>query len=109
MKTVILCGGKGERLREMTDAIPKPMSEIVARPILWHVMKIYAHYGFDDFVLCLGYKGEKIKEYFVESDGWRTKDFVLRMGAPDVERITYPDSDQENWRVTFADTGQETN
>ncbi len=109
MKTVILCGGKGERLREMTEAIPKPMIEIGARPILWHVMKIYAHYGLDDFVLCLGYKGEKIKEYFVENEGWRDKDFTLRMGEPEDERISYPDNGQERWRITFADTGQETN
>jgi glucose-1-phosphate cytidylyltransferase len=109
MKTVILCGGKGERLREMTEAIPKPMIEIGARPILWHVMKIYAHYGLDDFVLCLGYKGEKIKEYFVVNEGWRTQDFVLRLGAAPEERIAYPAADQERWRITFADTGQETN
>jgi glucose-1-phosphate cytidylyltransferase len=109
MKVVILCGGKGERLREMTEAIPKPMVEIGGRPILWHVMKIYSHYGLDDFVLCLGYKGEKIKEYFVEYEGWRNKDFVLQLGAPPETRIQYPDNGQERWRITFADTGQETN
>lgn len=109
MKVVILCGGKGERLREMTEAIPKPMVEIGGRPILWHVMKIYSHYGLDDFVLCLGYKGEKIKEYFVEYEGWRNQDFVLQLGAPAGTRIQYPDNGQERWRITFADTGQETN
>jgi glucose-1-phosphate cytidylyltransferase len=109
MKTIILCGGKGERLREMTEAIPKPMVEIGGRPIIWHVMKIYSHFGLDDFVLCLGYKGDKIKEFFVEYEGWRQQDFILQMGAPAEERIHYPANGQEHWRVTFADTGQETN
>jgi len=64
MKVVILCGGEGLRLRELTDKIPKPLIEIGGKPILWHIMKIYAHYGHNDFILCLGYKGDKIKEYF---------------------------------------------
>lgn len=109
MKTIILCGGKGERLREMTEAMPKPMVEIGNRPILWHVMKIYDHYGLDDFVLCLGYKGEKIKEYFVDYESWRQQDFVLQMGAQPEERLAYLDDRQARWRITFADTGQHTN
>jgi glucose-1-phosphate cytidylyltransferase len=109
VKAVILCGGKGERLREMTEAIPKPMIEIGGRPILWHVMKIYAHHGITDFVLALGYKGEKIKEYFVEYEGWRQQDFTLQMGAAPGERLAFADNGQERWRITFADTGQETN
>lgn len=82
MQTVILCGGKGTRLREYTENIPKPLVEIGGKPILWHVMKIYASYGFKDFILCLGYKGEMIREYFK--------------------------NDQE-WNVTFVETGEETN
>jgi len=65
MKTVILCGGMGTRLREETEFRPKPMVEIGGRPILWHIMKIYAHYGFREFVLCLGYRGDAIREYFL--------------------------------------------
>lgn len=68
MKVVILCGGQGTRLRERTEVVPKPMVDIGGRPILWHIMKIYAHYGLEDFVLCLGYKGEVIKEYFGNFD-----------------------------------------
>ena len=84
MKVVILCGGKGERLREHTEAIPKPLIEIGNKPILWHIMKIYSHYGFNDFVLCLGYKAEKIEEYFKNNN-------------------------KEKWNIEFADTGLETN
>ena len=84
MKTVILCGGKGTRLRELTEEIPKPLVEIGGKPILWHLMKIYSHYGFNDFILCLGYKGELIKEYFSRNN-------------------------KENWKITFVDTGEEAN
>lgn len=87
MKVVILCGGKGARLREQTESIPKPLIEIGERPILWHIMKIYEARGFNDFILCLGYKAQAIKEYFNE----RLK------------------GDRENWKITFADTGEETN
>jgi NDP-sugar pyrophosphorylase family protein len=78
MKTVILCGGKGTRLREETEFRPKPMVEIGGRPILWHIMKLYAHQGFNEFVLCLGYKGTMIKEYFLNYDSM-LKDFTLTM------------------------------
>ena len=84
MKVVILCGGKGERLRERTEAIPKPLIEIGNKPILWHIMKSYSHHGFNDFILCLGYKAEKIEEYFKNSN-------------------------KEKWNIEFADTGLETN
>jgi glucose-1-phosphate cytidylyltransferase len=82
MKVVILCGGLGTRLKEETEFKPKPMVEIGGKPILWHIMKIYAHYGFNDFILCLGYKGEKIKEYFSG------------------------DYSERNWRVNLVDTGE---
>lgn len=104
MKVVILCGGKGTRLREETEFKPKPMVPIGGRPILWHIMKTYAHYGHKDFVLCLGYKGEYIKEYF-RNYLWNTCDVTLGLGecAP----VTYHDRHGEaDWAVTLADTGE---
>ena len=83
MKVAILCGGKGTRLREKTDSIPKALVEVGGRPILWHIMKIYGAYGFNEFILCLGYKGQMIKDYFSDS--------------------------KEQWKIDFADTGEETN
>ena len=80
MKVVILCGGLGTRLREETEFRPKPMVKIGTKPILWHIMKTYAHYGHKDFVLCLGYKGDVIKEYF-RNYHWNTSDVTLRLGA----------------------------
>ena len=84
MQVVVLCGGKGERLKEQTEIIPKPLVEVGGMPILWHIMKIYAHYNHKDFILCLGHKGEKIKEYFKKNNS-------------------------ENWNISFADTGLDTN
>src|SRR3989475_11079706 len=86
MKVVIFCGGLGTRLREETEFRPKPMVPVGDRPILWHIMKIYSHYGCKDFVLCLGHKGELIKEYFLKHS-----------------------SQLDRWNITFVDTGQETN
>ncbi|MGE5620255.1 MAG: glucose-1-phosphate cytidylyltransferase [Sphingomonadaceae bacterium] len=109
MKVAILCGGKGTRLQEKTESIPKPLIEIGGRPILWHIMKLYSHHGFNDFVLLLGYKGEKIKEYFVDGDRWRRHNFTL-VTAPGAEpQIEYLHRDSEEWRITFVDTGLETN
>ena len=79
MKVVILCGGLGTRLREETEFRPKPMVEIGGRPILWHIMKLYAHYGFQDFVLCLGYRGNMIKEYFLNYEAMNN-DFTICLG-----------------------------
>src|SRR6266540_2870334 len=79
MKTVILCGGLGTRLREETEFRPKPMVEVGGRPILWHIMKSYAHHGFKDFVLCLGYKGTLIKEYFLNYEAMNN-DFTISLG-----------------------------
>lgn len=87
MKTVILCGGRGTRLGEHGATVPKALIQIGGRPVIWHLLKIYSHYGIDDFVLCLGYLGEKIKQYFDE---------LAR-------------NDPENWRLTFAETGLDTN
>jgi glucose-1-phosphate cytidylyltransferase len=106
MKVVILCGGLGTRLREETEYRPKPMVPIGNRPILWHIMKIYAHYGHKEFILCLGYKGEVIKDYF-RNYHWNTSDVTLRLGRS--PKITYlSQHDEEDWTVTLLDTGQET-
>jgi glucose-1-phosphate cytidylyltransferase len=106
MKVVILCGGKGTRLREETEYRPKPMVPIGNRPILWHIMKIYASQGFKDFVLCLGYKGDMIKDYF-RNYLWMTSNVTLKLGRkPDVRFHNH--HDEEDWTVTLADTGEET-
>ena len=106
MKVVILCGGLGTRLREETEFRPKPMVPIGDRPILWHIMKYYAHFGFKEFVLCLGYKGEVIKDYF-RNYQWNTSDVTLKLGAK--SEICYHSSHPEDdWEVTLLDTGQKT-
>ena len=102
MKVVIFCGGLGTRLREFSDTIPKPLVPIGTRPILWHLMKYYAHYGHKDFVLCLGYKGELIKEFFLNYDQHLSSDFVMERGE---KRTLPPDSDISDWRIAFIDTG----
>jgi glucose-1-phosphate cytidylyltransferase len=106
-KVVILCGGMGTRLREETEYRPKPLVEIGGRPILWHIMKIYSHYGFNDFVLCLGYKGHMIKEYFLNYR-LMSSDFTLSLDAADHPQF-HSASPQENWTITFADTGLQAN
>jgi glucose-1-phosphate cytidylyltransferase len=103
MRVVILCGGKGTRLREETEFRPKPMVPVGSRPILWHIMKTYAHYGHRDFILCLGYKGEVIMDFF-RNYLWNTCDVTLSLGK--TPRIDYHDGhDEEDWNVTLADTG----
>jgi glucose-1-phosphate cytidylyltransferase len=102
MKVVLFCGGYGMRLREFSEAIPKPMVNIGYRPILWHVMKYYAHFGHKDFILCLGWKGDVIKEYFLRYDECVSNDFVLSAGGRQVDLIS---SDIDDWTVTFVDTG----
>jgi glucose-1-phosphate cytidylyltransferase len=102
-KVVILCGGLGTRLKEETEFKPKPMVAIGNKPILWHIMKIYAHYGFKDFILCLGYKGEAIKEYFLNYDILNS-DFTVKLGAKKMVTVNNK-SDVSDWAVTLADTG----
>jgi glucose-1-phosphate cytidylyltransferase len=104
MKVVILAGGRGTRLSEETAAIPKPMVEVGGRPILWHIMRLYAHFGLTDFVICLGYKGHVIKAYFASYMLHRS-DVTIDLGA---NRIDYHNHSGENWRVTLADTGDAT-
>ena len=104
MKVVILCGGQGTRLREETEYKPKPMVEIGGYPILWHIMKIYSHFGFNDFILCLGYKGWLIKEYFLNYRAMQN-DFTLKLGQ-DKHSTFYEEIDlSEDWQITFAETG----
>ena len=102
MKVVILCGGLGTRLRGETEFRPKPMVEIGERPILWHIMKIYAHHGFREFVLCLGYKGEQIKQYFLNYEAM-TRDVTIRLGA--TPQVVLHGAPAEPWTVTLVDTG----
>lgn len=106
MKVVIPCGGRGTRLMEETGRRPKPMVEIGGRPILWHIMKFYAHYGFKDFVLCLGYKGDVIRDYFLNYHAMRN-DFTVNLGFRK-GIIFHGNRDEEDWNVTLADTGLDT-
>jgi len=106
MKVVLFCGGFGMRMREYSEAVPKPMVPIGYRPILWHVMKYYAHFGHKDFILCLGYKADVIKKYFLEYDECVTNDFVLSGGGKNVELLA---SDIHDWNITFVDTGLTSN
>lgn len=106
MKVVLFCGGLGTRLKEYSETIPKPMVEIGYRPIIWHLMKYYAHFGHNDFILCLGYRGDYIKRYFLEYDECLSNDFKLARGGQ--EAFLY-NSDISNWTITFADTGQNSN
>jgi len=105
MKVVILCGGRGTRLREETEFRPKPMVPIGERPILWHIMKYYAHFGHKEFILCLGYKGEMIKDYF-RNYLWQACDVSLSLGRQ--PKVKFHDRHaEEDWTVTLADTGLE--
>src|SRR5204862_6767102 len=97
------CGGQGTRLREQTEVTPKPMVEIGGRPMLWHIMKIYAHYGLKDFVLCLGYKGEVIKDYVV-NDELRNNDRAVRLGDGAKARVLRGNGETD-WNVSLIETG----
>jgi glucose-1-phosphate cytidylyltransferase len=106
MKVVILCGGKGTRLREETEYRPKPLVTIGGKPILWHIMKTYSAYGFHEFVLCLGYKGEMIKDYFINYD-LLNSDFTISLGSKQIVKASTA-HDEADWRVSLVDTGDET-
>ena len=106
MRVAILCGGLGTRLREETEFRPKPLVDVGGRPILWHIMKLYAHYGFRDFVLCLGYRGNMIKEYFLNYEAMNN-DFTVCLCRESRIEIN-GDHEEQNFRITLADTGQET-
>ena len=106
MKVVLFCGGLGLRLRDYSENVPKPMVPIGYRPILWHLMKYYAHYGHKDFILCLGYKGDVVKDYFLNYNECVSNDFVLSNGGRNVELLN---SDIDGWSITFVDTGFDSN
>ncbi len=106
MKVVLFCGGLGTRLREHSDTIPKPLVNVGYRPIIWHLMRYYAHFGHKDFVLCLGYRGDLIREYFLNYQEGMSNDFVLSEGGRKIELLT---SDIQDWRITFVDTGMHAN
>jgi glucose-1-phosphate cytidylyltransferase len=104
MTVVIFCGGMGLRLREYSESVPKPMVPVGYRPIVWHLMKYYAHYGHKDFVLCLGYRADAIKEYFLNYNECTSNDFVLSAGGRDLKLLS---SDISDWNITFVDTGMD--
>ena len=106
MKVVLFCGGLGMRLRDYSETVPKPMVNIGYRPILWHVMKYYSHFGHKDFILCLGHRADAIKNYFLNYNECVSNDFVLTWGG---KKLDLYNSDIQDWRITFADTGIETN
>jgi glucose-1-phosphate cytidylyltransferase len=106
MKVVLFCGGLGLRIRDYAEHVPKPMVNIGYRPILWHVMKYFAHFGHRDFILCLGYRGDLIKKYFLEYSECISNDFVLSRGGKQLELLS---SDISDWNITFADTGLRSN
>ena len=106
MKVVLFCGGLGTRLREYGDNIPKPLVPIGYRPVLWHVMKYYAHFGHKDFILCLGYRADKIKEYFLNYEECLSNDFSMSNGGKSIDLMS---SDIHDWNITFVDTGLHTN
>jgi glucose-1-phosphate cytidylyltransferase len=106
MKVVLFCGGLGTRLREYSETIPKPMADIGYRPIIWHLMRYYAHFGHKDFILCLGYRGDYIKNYFLNYNECLSNDFVLSNGG---RTIHVYNNDIEDWKISFVDTGANTN
>jgi glucose-1-phosphate cytidylyltransferase len=106
VKVVILCGGQGTRIRDVTDSVPKPMITLDNYPILWHIMKYYSHWGHNEFILCLGYKGQIIKDFFLNYKA-HTEDFTIDLGNPSA--VKYHNNHPEaNWQITLAETGQNT-
>lgn len=102
MKVVLFCGGEGMRLRGYSEDVPKPMVTIGSRPVLWHVMKYYAHFGHKEFILCLGYKANVIKNYFLEYEESVSNDFVFSQGG---RKLDFTQRDIDDWQITFIDTG----
>jgi glucose-1-phosphate cytidylyltransferase len=102
VKVVLFCGGLGMRIRDYSEAVPKPMIKVGYRPILWHLMRYYAHFGHTEFILCLGYRGDVIKDYFLHYQETLSNDFVLHGGGKEIELLQ---RDIDDWRITFVDTG----
>lgn len=105
MKVVLFCGGLGMRMRSDNSSLPKPMATVGTRPVLWHVMRYYAHFGHTEFILCLGYGAEAVKDYFLNYRETASNDFVLRHGGDDIELLG---NDISDWTITFVDTGVDT-
>jgi glucose-1-phosphate cytidylyltransferase len=105
MKVVLFCGGLGMRMRADSQSLPKPMTPIGSRPVLWHVMRYYAHFGHKDFILCLGYGAQAVKDYFLNYRETTSNDFVLRQGGDDVKMLS---TDISEWTISFIDTGIDT-
>src|SRR6201988_3111675 len=106
MKVVLFCGGAGMRLRGYADDVPKPMVQIGTRPILWHLMKYYPHFGHKDFILCLGYRGNCIKDYFLHYDESVSNNFVWSQGGKNIQLLN---RDIDDWTITFVETGANAN
>src|SRR5262245_25039946 len=106
MKVVLFCGGMGTRMKEYSETIPKPMVDIGYRPMIWHLMRYYAHYGHKEFVLCLGYRGDMVREFFLNYNEALSNDFVLSEGG---RRIEFMSTDISDWKITFVDTGMHAN
>ena len=106
MKVVLFCGGLGTRLREHSETIPKPLVTVGFRPIVWHLMRYYAHFGHKDFILCLGYRGDMLREYFLRYRECMANDFELALPSGEVRLL---ERDVEDWRITFVDTGLHSN
>lgn len=106
MKVVLFCGGQGMRLREYSENTPKPMVPLGYRPMIWHIMRYYAHFGHKDFILCLGYKADTVKQYFMNYNECLSNDFVYSKGGRQVELLN---SDIDDWNITFVDTGLHSN
>ena len=106
MKVVLFCGGLGTRLREHSDTIPKPLVNIGVRPIIWHLMRYYAHFGHKEFVLCLGYRGDLVREFFLNYNECLSNDFTWSGADGSVEPHS---TDISDWRITFVDTGLHSN
>jgi glucose-1-phosphate cytidylyltransferase len=102
MKVVLFCGGMGLRLHPETETLPKPLAPVGEKPILWHLMKYYSHFGHKDFILCLGFKGNEIKKFFLNYDECLSNDFVLTQGGKTRQLLN---SDIEDWKITFVETG----
>ena len=106
MKVVLFCGGLGTRLREHSEVIPKPLVNIGVRPLIWHMMRYYSYFGHKDFILCLGYRGEMIREFFLNYDECISNDFTMSQGGKKIELMS---SDIDDWNITFVDTGMHSN
>ncbi len=108
MQVVILCGGMGTRIRDHHDSLPKPMIPVGGKPIVWHIMKYYAHFGFKDFILCLGYKREAFVDFFLHYR-YHNSDLTIELGDPESVHFHDHEAEPEDWRITLADTGLRTN